>query len=78
MEATTILTRGAMSMLGEMHRDEIGTRPSRYLAADWFIQSSRQRATNGDREGAIRALEEALSLVPEHPAGVELRAILLK
>lgn len=68
----------SMSMLGEMYRDGIGTRPSRYLAADWFVKSAKQRNANGDREGAIRALEEALNAVPEHPAAIELRATLLK
>lgn len=68
----------SMSMLGEMHRDGIGTRPSRFLAADWFVKSAKQRSANGDREGAIRALEDALNVVPEHPAAVELRATFLK
>lgn len=68
----------SMSMLGEMCRDGIGTKPSRYLAADWFVKSAKQRNANGDREGAIRAMEDALNAVPEHPAAMELRATLLK
>lgn len=68
----------SMSILGEIYRDGIGTRPSRYLAANWFVKSAKQRNANGDREGAIRALEEALNAVPEHPAAIELRATLLK
>jgi TPR repeat protein len=68
----------AMSFLGEMHRDGIGTRPSRYLAADWFVQSAKQRIRNGDREGAIRAMEDALTAVSDHTAALELRAALLK
>lgn len=68
----------SMSMLGEMYRDGIGTTPSRYLAADWFVKSAKQRNANGDREGAIRALEEVLNAVPEHPAAIELRATILK
>jgi hypothetical protein len=75
---TLYISPASMSMLGEMHRDGIGARPSRYLAADWFVRSARQRNANGDREGAIRALEEAFNVVPDHPAAIELRGSLLK
>lgn len=68
----------SMSILGEMYRDGIGAKPSRYLAADWFVKSAKQRSANGDREGAIRALEEAFNVVPEYPAAIELRASMLK
>jgi TPR repeat protein len=67
-----------MSMVGEMYRDGIGARPSRHLAADWFVKSAKQRNANGDREGAIRALEEAFNVAPDHPAAIELRASMLK
>ncbi|MGK5033544.1 SEL1-like repeat protein [Janthinobacterium sp. MDT1-19] len=76
--AIVFVVPSAMSILGEMYKDGIGTKASRYLASDWFIRSSQQRSSNGDREGAIRALEEALSLVPDHPAGADLRKKLLK
>jgi hypothetical protein len=72
------ISPASMSMLGEMYRDGIGARPSRYLAADWFVKSAKQRNANGDREGAIRALEEAFNVVPEYPAAIELRASMLK
>lgn len=68
----------SMSILGEMYRDGIGTKPSRYLAAEWFVRSAKQRSANGDREGAIRALEDALNVAPEYPAAIELRALMLK
>lgn len=72
------ISPASMSLLGEMYRDGIGTRSSRYLAADWFVKSAKQRQVNGDREGAIRALEEAFNVVPEFPAAIELRASILK
>jgi TPR repeat protein len=68
----------SMSILGEMYRDGIGTKPSRYLAADWFVKSAKQRNVNGDREGAIRAMEDALNVVPDYPAAIELRALILE
>lgn len=76
--AIVFVVPSAMSILGEMYRDGIGTKASHYLASDWFIRSSQQRSSNGDREGAIRALEEALRLVPDHPSGADLRKQLLK
>lgn len=72
------ISPASMSMLGEMYRDGVGTKPSRYLAADWFVKSAKQRHTNGDREGAIRALEEALNSIPEYPDAIELRASMLR
>jgi TPR repeat protein len=72
------ISPASMTILGEMYRDGIGIKPSRYLAADWFVKSAKQRNANGDREGAIRALEEALSVVPDYPAAIELRASMLK
>lgn len=72
------ISPASMSLLGEMYRDGIGARSSRYLAADWFVKSAKQRQVNGDREGAIRALEEAFNAVPEFPAAIELRASILK
>ncbi len=68
----------SMSMLGEMYRDGIGTKSSRFLAAEWFVKSAKQRNLNDDREGAIRALEDALDVAPEYPAAIEFRETLLK
>ena len=68
----------AMSMLGEMYRDGIGAEPSRYLAAEWFVKSAKQRSVNGDREGAIRAMEDALNVVPDYPAAIEFRTLILE
>lgn len=76
--ASLSIATAAMTMLAEMHRDGVGTRPSRYLSADWFVKSATQREKNGDREGAIRSMEEALNLVPDHPTATELRTRLLK
>lgn len=68
----------AMSMLGEMYSEGIGTRQSKYLAADWFIKSARQQAANGNRDGAVRALEDALNVAPRHPGAIELQGELLR
>ncbi|MDP3650484.1 MAG: hypothetical protein Q8R67_02260 [Rhodoferax sp.] len=76
--ASLFISPAAMTMLGEMHRDGIGTRLSRYLSADWFVKSAAQREKNGDRDGAIRAMEDALNVVPDHPTANELRTRLLK
>jgi hypothetical protein len=76
--STLFIAPDSMSMLGEMYRDGIGTKPSRFLAADWFVKAAKQKSTNGDREGAIRSLEDAVNIVPDLPAAIELRATLLK
>lgn len=68
----------AMSMLGDMYSGGIGTRQSKYLAANWFIKSAKQREANGDRDGAIRALEDARNAAPDHPGIIELQEQLLK
>ena len=68
----------SMSALGEMYRDGIGTKPSQYLAADWFVKSAKLQSTNGDREGAIRALEDALKAVPEYPPAIEASVTIFK
>ena len=70
--------QNSMSLLGEMHEKGIGTKPSRYLAADWHIKSARASHEYGHREAAIRSLESALNLVPDHPAGLELRAVIFR
>ncbi|MBC3934721.1 hypothetical protein H8K47_05050 [Undibacterium sp. CY7W] len=67
----------AMSLLGEMYRDGIGTNASYLLAADWFVKSSKQYYTSGNRERAIRSLENAIKLAPEHPSIKELQSKLL-
>lgn len=72
------MSPASMSLLGEMYLNGIGTKPSRYLAADWYIKSAKQQEANGDREGSIRALEEALNIIPDHPVALQLRARLLK
>lgn len=75
---STYIGQSSMRMLGEMYEKGIGTNASRYLAADWYIKAARAINDYGRREDAIRALEAALTLVPDHPAGLELRTLILR
>lgn len=72
------ISTASMNLLGEMYRDGVGTKPSRFLAADWFVKAAKQKSASGDREGAIRSLEKALNASPEYSDALELRARLLK
>lgn len=72
------IAQRAMYILGDMHREGIGTQPSRFLAADWYLKAAKAHSDYWDRESALRALEAALNVVPDHPAALELRAQLLR
>jgi hypothetical protein len=76
--ASDFVGPAAQTFLAEAHRDGIGTRASRYLAADWFTRSAQQRQSNGDRDGAVRAMEEALKLVPDHSPAIKLKSELFQ
>lgn len=75
---TLFISAASMNLLGDMYRDGIGAKSSRFLAADWFVKAAKQKSASGDREGAIRSLEKALNASPEHADALELRATLLK
>jgi len=49
-----------------------------YIAADWYIKAGNQLRENGDRDAALRAMEKALNLVPDHPQAMRLREALLR
>jgi hypothetical protein len=72
------IAQKAMSILGDMHREGIGTQPSRFLSAEWYLRAAKAHSDYGDRESALRALEAALNTVPDYPAAIELRAQLLR
>ena len=72
------MSPSSMSILGGMYSGGIGTKRSKYLAAEWFIKSAKQWEANGDRENAIRTLEDAMNEVPDYPEAIKLRKKLLK
>ena len=69
---------GVMELMGDMYKKGIGTKKSTYNAADWYIKAAYQNHKNQYREGALRSMEQALELVPDHPAGLKLREVLVK
>ena len=72
------IAQRAMYILGDMHKEGIGTQPSRLLAAEWYLKAAKAHVDYWDRESALRALEAALNAVPDHPAALELRTQLLR
>lgn len=64
--------------IGQMYERGLGVSRSNYVAADWYIKASRQATLNGNRSGALQAIESALRVVPEHPVALRVRADLFK
>lgn len=67
----------AMRAIGIMYKEGLGVTKSKYVAADWFYKSAKQYHYEKSREGALSSLEDALSLVPDHPGALKFRKELL-
>lgn len=68
----------AMDLVGEMYETGICAQKSKYIAVDWYIRAGNQLRENEDRDAALRAMEKALNLVPDHPQAMKLREALLR
>ena len=68
----------SMYLLGEMYLEGMGSEASKYIAADWFGKSAKQRYQIGNREGAMRAMGKSLELIPDNPSLIELRDQVLR
>jgi TPR repeat protein len=64
--------------IGRMYEHGWGVTASKLVAADWYIKSANQHNATKSRENALTALEEALSVVPDHPAALKLRSTMLR
>jgi TPR repeat protein len=64
--------------VGLMYENGWGVPKSNYVAADWYLKAANKYDSEGNREGALEAVEAAIRVVPDHPAANRLRAQLLK
>lgn len=64
--------------IAKLYENGLGVSPSKLAAADWYVNSASQYNKEKSREEALTALERALELVPDHPAGLRLRKAMLK
>jgi TPR repeat protein len=64
--------------IATLYKFGYGVTPSKLVAADWYIRATEQSIKLNDRHAALTALEGALDLVPDHPAALRLRKVMLK
>jgi hypothetical protein len=63
--------------IGRLYEHGFGVTPSKLVAAEWYVKSADQHNKFKDRDNALTALESALNLVPDHPAGLRMRKAML-
>jgi hypothetical protein len=51
---------------------------SKLVASEWYVKSADQYIKQKARDEALTAVESALNLVPDHPAALRLRKVMLK
>jgi hypothetical protein len=64
--------------IARMYENGFGVIASKYVAADWYVKSAEQYNKADSRDEALTSLEAALAAVPDHPAALRLRKIMLK
>lgn len=64
--------------IARMYENGFGVIVSKYAAADWYVKSAEQYNKAGSRDEALTSLEAALTAVPDHPAALRLRKVMLK
>lgn len=68
----------ASSNVATMYAKGLGVSPSKLAAAEWYVKAAEQYTNDRKREPALTAIEDALNLVPDHPAALRLRKAMLK
>jgi len=68
----------AMEEIADAYMEGIAVRPSKFIAADNYINAAETFNQLGNREGSLRAIENALSAVPDHPKALKLKFELLQ
>jgi TPR repeat protein len=51
---------------------------SKFAAADWYIKAAEQYNKTNDRDQALTAVEAALGIVPDHPAALRMKRVMLR
>ena len=64
--------------IGRQFENGYGVIPSKFAAADWYVKSAEQHNKSKDRDQALTAVEAALEAVPNHPAALRLKNVMLK
>jgi len=64
--------------IARMYEHGFGVIASKYAAADWYFKSANQYKKAGSRDQALTSLKAALTVVPDHPAALRLRKVMLK
>lgn len=64
--------------IARMYESGFGVITSKYVAANWYVKSADQYNKANLRDEALTSLEAALAMVPDHPAALRLRKVLLK
>jgi TPR repeat protein len=84
-ETMTAFRRASEAQIGDasvniarIYENGFGVTPSKLVAAEWYVKAANQHSMKNDREEALTAIESALNLVPDHPAGLRLRKQMLR
>lgn len=64
--------------IGKLYENGFGVMPSKLVAAEWYVKSANQYNKKKDRDEALTSVERALYLVPDHPAALRLKKLMLK
>ena len=76
--ASTANVPAATFNIARMYENGFGVIASKYAAADWYVKSAEQYSKANLRDEALTSLEAALTMVPDHPAALRLRKVMLK
>lgn len=64
--------------IGRMYENGLGVTTSKFAAAEWYVKAANQYNELQVRDEALTSLEAALKAVPDHPAALRMKNVLLK
>jgi TPR repeat protein len=64
--------------IGRMYENGLGVTASKFAAAEWYVKAANQYNEPQTHDEALTSLEAALKAVPDLPAALRLKNILLK